>query len=527
MKGIVRRRKWMIVASFLLLAFLSAGAALLWPPMFHCTAELEAEIPAAVWDRLPSGSPDRRLEPLASRVLTRPEFLSVAEWLVRPGELLEQAGRRLRERLRLRLLTAEAHGSGGLIRFAVEYSAAEQTRAAAVLPEVVSLFLREGSEDVEGAQPPASLKRVQAEAEKAERELAELGERYVAFKKAHLGELPENTPIIAEMLERMGVDLDRLERRKRELGNRKQRLEARLTEVPPIPVVEEKTEGPVKPLEPAAAIDPVTQARLAELKNQLGMLQRILGLSHPDVVRLTREVEQLSVGGAVANAAPTAPEEPPRTREVPNPEHGRLTEEIAFAEQEMKRLEGERLGVERKMASYRQRLAKAADVEARYAYLAGEYEGAKARVAATRARLAQAQSVPAGVAPDAPSRFRVVGAGPIHVKEVQPNRRRVFAVGLVASVVLALGLGVIRDRLDRSVKTADELVVLGGVPVLAAVPVAERPAEKRARRVRYAALALTGCAAVCASAIFVHCYLAPFGVLLARTRALVAQGLSL
>jgi len=50
------------------------------------------------------------------------------------------------------------------------------------------------------------------------------------------------------------------------------------------------------------------------------------------------------------------------------------------------------------------------------------------------------------------------------------GRSRVALIGLASGAVLALGLGILGELLDRRVRTADQLRVAAGVDVLARLP---------------------------------------------------------
>jgi hypothetical protein len=93
--------------------------------------------------------------------------------------------------------------------------------------------------------------------------------------------------------------------------------------------------------------------------------------------------------------------------------------------------------------------------------------------------------------------------------------------------VLALGAGVslsaVREALDRSVKTADELNALTGVPVFSTISLMETDEERRARIIRRILLVATAIGIIIVVLILVNQFVMPLDVLWAKIQRRLAM----
>ena len=67
----------------------------------------------------------------------------------------------------------------------------------------------------------------------------------------------------------------------------------------------------------------------------------------------------------------------------------------------------------------------------------------------------------------------------------EPNRRRILAIGLLASLGLAAGVMFLREQLDTSFHTVEDLRAFSPLPVLVSLPRIVTKADTRRRRWRF------------------------------------------
>jgi hypothetical protein len=84
---------------------------------------------------------------------------------------------------------------------------------------------------------------------------------------------------------------------------------------------------------------------------------------------------------------------------------------------------------------------------------------------------------------DKTTTFRVVDPAILPIKPVSPNRVKIIVLGILAGLAGGMGVLLLMDQLDKSVKNLDGLKSLG-IPVLAVIPKMQNPQELVAMRTR-------------------------------------------
>jgi len=78
-------------------------------------------------------------------------------------------------------------------------------------------------------------------------------------------------------------------------------------------------------------------------------------------------------------------------------------------------------------------------------------------------------------------RFRIIEPARLPEKPFSPSRRNYFAAGLLAALGISLSLAAAVEVRDTSLRTEDDITVSLHLPVLATIPVLNRPAAERSR----------------------------------------------
>jgi len=214
--------------------------------------------------------------------------------------------------------------------------------------------------------------------------------------------------------------------------------------------------------------DPM-QARLASLLNRQKELSVVYTESHPEVVSLESEIayvrEQLSSGRSRSDlaAAPSA--------------------EVQKIALEINSLRGAERSQRRLIASKQQLLRSIPSARSNLGEVERELNSQKTLYGQLMARLAQTELAKDMGVQDKSTTFRLVEPAILPVSPLDQKRPSKLLAGIIASLLGSLGLLVLRDYLDSSVRSVDALKSLG-VPVLAVVPTIETQAEVQAVRRR-------------------------------------------
>ena len=81
--------------------------------------------------------------------------------------------------------------------------------------------------------------------------------------------------------------------------------------------------------------------------------------------------------------------------------------------------------------------------------------------------------------------FRIIDPPNFPQKPYSPNRLKFSLLGLIAGLALALGLTTVIEMTDERVKSEEDLLSVTPVPILAAIPLLQTPAEQERHAWRY------------------------------------------
>jgi len=214
--------------------------------------------------------------------------------------------------------------------------------------------------------------------------------------------------------------------------------------------------------------DPM-QAKLASLLGRQKELSLVYTELHPEVVSLESEIafvrEQLASGRSRSDLA-SAP-----------------SAEVQKISMEINSLRAVEKSQRRIIASKQQLLRSIPAARSNLGEVERELNSQKTLYGQLMARLTQTELAKDMGVQDKSTTFRLVEPAILPVSPVDQKRSRMLLLGIMGSLVGSLGLLVLRDYLDSSVRSVDALKALG-VQVLAVVPVIETQAEVQAVRRR-------------------------------------------
>lgn len=254
------------------------------------------------------------------------------------------------------------------------------------------------------------------------------------------------------------------------------------------------------------------QARLADAKHRYAP-------DHPDVVRLQKLVDSLrqrvqeashaappasgtvarsdaeaaggaGIGAAVAGggagiASPGSFEPSPG---ADNPPYIQLETQREAALNQKKALEDKRAALQARYDDYERRLARTPAVERQYTEMLRDLGSAQTQYAEIKSKLEQADIADNLETERKGERFTLIEPPLVPEEPASPNRPLIVVFGFVAAAALALGLTVLLESADGSVRNRQDLQQLVSVPPLAIIPVMLTSVDlaMRKRRRRYA-----------------------------------------
>jgi polysaccharide biosynthesis transport protein len=292
----VGRRRWALFWTSLVVLAAALGLAIFWPATYSSTGTIlieQQELPSDLVQPTITSYADQRIQVISQRVMTTDNLLRIVErynlypWL-RKYEPVEVLLERMREDINFRMISADVidprqgRPTQANIAFALSYSSHSAETAARVANELVSLYLDENAKS--RRQKTADAENfLDSEANKLDKDIAQLESGLASFKDKHINTLPDQTLLNHETLIRTDDELRDIDTQLRSLDQQSTYLDAQLAQLTPTSQVYTSTGERV--LSP--------EDRLKFLRTEYARLSAIYVPTHPDVLRIRHEIDGL------------------------------------------------------------------------------------------------------------------------------------------------------------------------------------------------------------------------------------------
>jgi uncharacterized protein involved in exopolysaccharide biosynthesis len=561
-KGLIRRRKKTFIFTSVAIFLVSATVALVLPPVYQSESKIIIEgqqIPQDYVKTTITGYAEERLELIKQQIMSRSKLLEIVDRFnlypdIKARYTTEEVLARMREAIMLKTISADIvdqkTGRPGVatIAFTLSYEGKEPNTVQKVSNALASLFLEEDMKARE-RMTSTTTNFLEEESEKFKEQMLLLEKQISDFKGMHMGELPQHNVINLQTLDRLERELERIESRIRSLQEKQVFLKGQLAMVDPLrPVVTDQGKMAGNPQERLKGLrlqliglqaklsdkhpdikrikreieeleaqvgrsdDSVEKVRrLKELETQLADTKGKLGPKHPDVIRLTKEVEVLSaqVDKLVTQKTATdiADDNPD------NPAYINLKIQLTTNEMDLKTTIQDKEQIKKELSEYQKKMENAPLVEKEYIALTRDYETAKHKYQELSSKLLTAKVAQGMEETQRGERFTITDPAPFPEKPYKPKRIAIILIGFVLAFGAGVGLAAAQEAFDFSVKSADEISELAGIPVLSVLPYMQSASEKRNKRIKAAVLAGTAIGLVVVALIVVDRMYMPLDIL--------------
>ena len=204
-----------------------------------------------------------------------------------------------------------------------------------------------------------------------------------------------------------------------------------------------------------------TQSNLPALQKRLQELQLQYTDSYPEIVRLKDEIR--GVEEQKKSTKPTT------VRPSDSPEYDRLNSELRAIRQAESNLRAN-------IAKNRSLLQNIPAARAQLDNLEREKQSQKTLYESMLGRQGQSEVSKQMEVQDKSTVFRVVDPAVLPIKPVSPDRKKLILLGILAGIGGGLGLVILKDQMDNTVKSVDMARLLG-LPILAVIPHIEDPEQ--------------------------------------------------
>ncbi len=560
-RAIWRRRRWPMLAMFTGALLIAMTSAVLWPPKYVSTATIlieQQEVPIELVRSTISSFADQRIQTINQRVMTSENLLGIVQKYDLYGKDRKREGReRILERIRGDIHFGSIKASvidprqgrpvEATIAFSLSYESGSPVTAARVANELSTLYLQENLQSRKQLVDQAAV-FLTDEVDRLSKRINELQGSLASFKEGHVNNLPEQTSLNLQLLNRSDD-----ERRdvNTQLSAQEQQivfLEAQLAQISKAsPVYASTGERVMSPAD-----------RLKYLRSEYARTAAIYSPGHPDVERLKREIAGLAATvdeessdnerqrqlqdartDLLAARQRYAPDHPDVQRlerlvatlsdpaiastganpasggggNADNPAYIQLQAQLNAARNQRASLEQKRADVIAKISSLEGRIATAPGVERDYMALMRELDSTQLKYREIRQKQMEAQLAQSLETERKGERFSLIDPAVAPDEPTSPNRKLILLMGLVLALALSAGLAFLLETVDRSIRSRNDIASLLTVPPLAVIPWFESAAQVAARKRRQWYAVYGSAASVVLATVAVHLLYRPLDVL--------------
>jgi polysaccharide chain length determinant protein (PEP-CTERM system associated) len=488
------RRKWLIAAPFFVVAIATAAVARYLPNKYRSETLImvipqrvpESYVRSTVTMRI-----EDRLQSISQQILSRPRLERIIQDfnlypVQRKTAIMEDLVERMRQQeIEVQVVKGDS--------FRVRYVADDPRTAMRVVERLASLFIEENLRDRE-VMAEGTNQFLEAQLEDARRRLVEHEQKLSQYQREHSDELPSQVTFNlqgqhnAEMQVQALVDSLSADRDRRLL------LERQIADAS-VRAFDES--APIKAGDQAAPEG--TAQQLAAARSALAALEARLTPAHPDVVRAKRVIAELErtlaaeakESGLPVDSIGKSPAQAARENRVTELrlELTNLTRQVAAKEEQEKQLRATVAQYQSRIRAAPVRASELAELTRDYDTLQQMYrnllqknEDSKISANLERRQIGE--------------QFKIVEPAQLPEKPFSPDRVRIDLIGAVLGIALGIGMAVLLEYMDTTIRSEADVVIALKVPVLARVPLIEGEDEQRRQRKLRLMWGLTAAASV-------------------------------
>lgn len=567
LKTLIKRRYLIFVLASVPVFIIATAVALKLPPIYVAKSTILIEsqqIPEEYVKATVTGYIEERLQTITQQILSRANLLTIIKQFDLYPEMQKNFAteiiiEKMRKDINLETIQAGDKRNLPTIAFTLSYEGKNPVVVQKIANVLASLYLEENLKKRE-AQATRTTEFLRQELKHIKDQIDEYGKKISDFKQAHFGELPEYTSINVQAIEQLSRDLDQADMQIRSLQERKVYLEGQLTAMESAsPTIEEGGEfltGPTERLKSLqlqlinlrsslsekhpdvvklsreieeleaqvqeAKTTSDKEKRLYSLKNQLTTMTAQLGPKHPDVVKTTKEIASLSK--EIQKMKADNPKSVLANENLGSPAYMNLKTQIESAQMDIANLLSEKERIKKKILYYQKKIENTPLIEKEYESLNTDYANAKQKYNEIMGKLLESEVAKGMEETQHGERFTIIEPASIPETPAKPNRPKILLMGLFLSLGLGGGLAFVQETLDHSIKTIHELVELSDIPVLSAIPLMVTDNETKRRRMIIITSALIAAGVLCGALIAIHFLYMPLDIAMVKVKKALMVG---
>jgi polysaccharide chain length determinant protein (PEP-CTERM system associated) len=510
---ILKRRKLVFILTAIPIIVIAIAVAILWPPAYKSSATIlieEQEIPREFVATTVTSYAEQRLQSISQVIMSTTRLLEIINRFnlyedMRKRATVEAAVEQMRKDIKFETISAEGKdprsGKQGAvtIAFTVSYEGRNPKTVQEVATVLSSLYLQENLSQRE-QQTAGVSKFLQDETKILQEQLIDLNSKIANFKGRYVGALPELLQTNLQGLDRSDRDLVQLKDQLRTLKDKESYLIIQLSSIP--------TTGTAN----------ADKLLLKELRAKLAQFKSKYSEQHPDVIKTKREIEELE--GRIEKTSGEGPGKGKSdfipSEQSDNEAYVTLASQLASTRSDIQSVQRQLIEAEKKRNEYQRRIEASPKVDETYKTLLLERNNIQAKYDDLTRKSMEAKVAQGLEKGQMGERFTLIDPARLPGKPIKPNRLAIILIGFILGIGAGVGMMVLQEAFDHSVKDSRTLSALTGVPVLGTIPNIVTTKDIIERKKRNRTIAISVAAVVVVAILLVHFLFQDFTILWAR-----------
>ena len=469
--AIARRRRWAIIIPALVGPIVAFLVSLTLPARYTSTTLVlieQQKVPESYVRSVVTDELSQRLATMQEQILSRTRLQPIIEKFNLYKEDQNRASMedligRLRKSITIkavRTMPGTRSENAALPGFMISFTADSPRLAQQVCAEITSMFMEENLH-VREQRAVGTTEFLAKQLEEAKQKLDEQDAKLAAFKQRYIGQLPGQEQPNLNILMGLNTQLDAVNQTLSRAQQDKSYIESLLTQQLAAWQASQEANNPE-----------TLEKQLANLQAQFVALEARYTPNHPDVIKTKNDIallkRKIDEARAAAKDRPTTPAQSAKGLEPPQIQQFRT--QIHVAEQVIREKSKEQERLQSEIRTYQARIQLSPVVEQRYTELTRGYQTALGFHNSLLAKKTESEMSTDLERRQQGEQFRVMDPANLPERPSFPNRPLFAAGGFGGGLALGLGLTLLLEMRDKSLRNERDVEFYLQLPTLALVP---------------------------------------------------------
>jgi len=527
---LVKRRKYYIVVTWLLVSLISVIVAYNLPKIYKSTATMliESPIPTKLFESTVSQFGEEQIQSIYQRVMTTDNVLSIIESNglyndIKNGftkyELADLFRGSAEVKLATSSITPKTNSGMAEIAFDISFSDSEASKAKEIASKLATLFI-EQNDKARTQRAKKATEFLEEESDKLNRELQEIDSRIATYKEQNSFSLPEQVQGNLAAIDRAETELRDTDSQIRATKERIAFLSAELARAQEEPIGKLDDKAPqsrddalrslraqylqfssiyspshpsvvrlkreIKALDPTFEGQPVEAdvlKQLAEAKHELKLLEETYASNHPDIAKRRKQIDRLEQ--QLKNTPPSSRQkQETAVTHTTNPAYLGVEAQYKSSQSELQSLIQKQDYLKAKLEKMHNILLLAPQVEMGYTDLIRERDNTIKKYNQLKEKLLDAKLVQTMEQQQQGQTLTIIEQPVIPSHPEKAIRRKVAIGGFFMGIIAGLGVAFLVEFLEPGIWGYRAIAEITGLMPLVVVPYIESPADLEERLVK-------------------------------------------